>query len=240
MRRGEAKASSFTLIELLVVISIIAILSALLLPAIQQAREQARRIDCASNMRQTGITLLSYAGDSDSYLPPDLNTSVTPYLYWPDYLVAGQYLKSSATANYPGTPSDRSLLCPSSQATFNGNRECYHGNYGMNTYVTAHPTLYGGSGYNISLAKSPSTRIMILDSGNCYINYGYITNPATTVWYIPGASANLSLSWNSGTYVNQKDAWSGRHSGNVNVCYLDGHMGLSKADALADSTLWLR
>lgn len=60
----------FTLVELLVVISIIALLLAILMPALNKAREQARNVVCASGLRQLGIGLHGYAGGHDSKLPP--------------------------------------------------------------------------------------------------------------------------------------------------------------------------
>ncbi|BDI31192.1 hypothetical protein CCAX7_32430 [Capsulimonas corticalis] len=96
LRRG------FTLIELLVVIAIIAILAAILFPVFAKAREKARQISCASNLRQIGIGILQYVQDNDENYPTGAQNCPLGQGW------AGRvypYIKSTAVFKCPDDPS---------------------------------------------------------------------------------------------------------------------------------------
>ena len=69
MSSAPRKPARFTLIELLVVVAIIAVLAAMLLPALKRSRSQAMRVACLSQLRQFGMALSSYSGDCDEFYP---------------------------------------------------------------------------------------------------------------------------------------------------------------------------
>ena len=152
---GMSVKHSFTLIELLVVIAIIAILAAILMPALSSARERGRNSTCINNLKQIGLAYGSYVSDHDEFLVPSHPLFGTSGINsWPSLLVYKKYL-SSANYAYPVTKIDTGtnraagvFHCPSTTDEYKTSKgvngmaanaaasTCYGMGYFVGTYST--------------------------------------------------------------------------------------------------------
>ncbi len=232
----KKRMADFTLIELLVVIAIIAILAAMLMPALSKAREAARASDCVSRHKQMVYGQQMYCNDNDGYMvvrnARNFQDGKVRYA-WTSILAACKYL--------PDTP--KLYNCPSipsSPESSPGNGDYCHG-YGMLAqFSDLQDGYYINSIYLVSQVKS----WIGTEPGYDGTNYAIKTTNMRAASRTPCSLDNFSK------YVNSldKDNWSSylidkgyqdntravtRHSERIALSFIDGHSALMTGGELA-------
>lgn len=232
------KRKAFTLIELLVVIAIIAILAAILFPVFARARENARKANCMSNLKQIGIAVMMYVQDYDeTYM---VGESTTPLRYW--YNVLDPYTKSKqvficpdvgVAGNTGNNIGDDGLkftndyawnICGTSSIGNIGNGFGYY----PGSYCTPSP---GFAPVKLSTVQEASTTILITDPpSNGYAGGSAFALGYNTQQFMPVLHGGQPYSASAVTVTD--------FSGGGNYLFADGHVKFLQANIAYCSSMW--
>ncbi len=176
LNRNFKISKGFTLIELLVVVAIIAVLVAILLPALTNARNQAKNVTCASNMKQLHLGLMYYIQDNKDYFPPSGGPYVHDKSTWVYRLSTKGYIKDNAGPpyGYYQIKPPSVWLCPLDTRVRSG--EYFHSlSYGANRFLTGFYSNWqgkkAGEPYKLDQIEEPAKTPFLTDNDmwvGCY------------------------------------------------------------------------